>query len=221
MEGSVKPEHSRNLRTDFSDRHLEKFRHSGMTANSQAEPIHQPPAPDEHNLVAYLDGELDDAAAMQVEQQLATQPEVRHEVERLARTWDFLDLLPSHKASAAFTEQTLTQVRAKVASSGSPDEPGDVATQVETVARPEQQRQRREFWQRCGLRACGFIGLLLAASAGFKTTYDRSNSETDALLRDYPLINRLDEYRAAGDAKFLKALHESETFHDNTDRKFD
>ena len=43
----------------------------------------------------------------------------------------------------------------------------------------------------------------------------------DALLRDYPLINRLDEYREVGDAKFLKALHDSETFHGNTDRKFD
>ena len=192
-----------------------------MTAESPDPPIDQPPAPDEHNLVAYLDGELDDDAAMQVEQQLATQPEVRQNVDRLARTWDLLDLLPSHKASAAFTEKTLTQIQAKVVSGASPDDGGDVATIAETAVVPERQRLRREFWQRCGLRACGFFGLLLAASAGFKTTYDRGNSETDALLRDYPLIQRLDEYREAGDARFLKALHDSEIIHGHTDRKTD
>ena len=194
-----------------------------MTAESQDSTIDQPPARDEHNLVAYLDGELDDAAAMQVEQQLATLPEVRHEVDRLVRTWDLLDLLPSHKASADFSEKTLTQIQAKVASGSgnSQDDGGDAITTVGSRVMPERQRQRREFWQRWGLRACGFFGLLLAASAGFKTTYDRSNSQTDALLRDYPLIQRLDEYREAGDAKFLKALHDSEILHGNSDRKTD
>ncbi len=192
-----------------------------MTTESHDPPLDQLPASDEHDLVAYLDGELDDAAAMQVEQQLATQPEVRQNVDRLARTWDLLDLLPSQKASAAFTQKTLTQIQSKVASNGGPEDGGDAVTIVESVAIPERQRQRREFWQRWGLRACGFFGLLLAASAGFKTTYDRGNSETDALLRDYPFINRLDEYREAGDARFLKALHDSEILHGNDNHKTD
>jgi anti-sigma factor RsiW len=40
------------------------------------------------NLVAYLDGELDEVATLEVERTLSESAEIRLEVEELSRTWD-------------------------------------------------------------------------------------------------------------------------------------
>ena len=51
------------------------------------------------DLVAYLDGELDEQASQDIEQTLAQSPAARREVEALARTWKLLRVLPEVKAS--------------------------------------------------------------------------------------------------------------------------
>ena len=42
-------------------------------------------------LVAYLDGELDEAATQQVEAKIATDPELRAELDAMKQTWGMLD----------------------------------------------------------------------------------------------------------------------------------
>src|SRR5919109_2292772 len=63
------------------------------------------------NLVAYLDGELDDQETAEIESVLAASAVARNYVELLARTYDLLDELPRVKAPREFTERTLTTVR--------------------------------------------------------------------------------------------------------------
>src|SRR6188474_2016437 len=60
------------------------------------------------DLVAYLDGELPDTKAQQIDQVLARSEVARHEVEALARTWEMLDVLPTPKAPPEFTKRTMT-----------------------------------------------------------------------------------------------------------------
>ncbi len=64
------------------------------------------------NLVAYLDGELDDSATQNIEQVLAESVVARHDVDMLSRTWDLMNVLPGVKASEEFTRKTLSSIRA-------------------------------------------------------------------------------------------------------------
>jgi anti-sigma factor RsiW len=67
---------------------------------------------DREDLIAYLDGELDDEAARAVEVRLNLDADARAEAETLRRTWDLLDYLPRPEPSPAFTNQTLERISA-------------------------------------------------------------------------------------------------------------
>ena len=64
------------------------------------------------NLVAYLDGELDEKSASTLEAQLSRDPQVRAEADVLRRTWDLLDYLPRPAPSPTFTSRTLDRISA-------------------------------------------------------------------------------------------------------------
>jgi anti-sigma factor RsiW len=63
---------------------------------------------DRSNLVAYLDGELNDAQARAMATKLTQSVTARREADALRKTWELLDLLPRPKASEDFTARTLT-----------------------------------------------------------------------------------------------------------------
>ena len=98
---------------------------------------------DRASLVAYLDGELDDEAARQVEARISTDPAVRAEIESLKRTWDLLDYLPKAEPSPNFTHRTVSRI-----------------TAAHVALRTSQQRRRR--W----LLGTAWAAALLVALAG-------------------------------------------------------
>ncbi len=61
-------------------------------------------------LVAYLDGELDDAATQAVEAKVATNPDARAELDALKQTWGMLDYLPKASPSPNFTNRTMERL---------------------------------------------------------------------------------------------------------------
>src|SRR5262245_3790048 len=72
------------------------------------------PAPDpvEVELIAYLDGELDAAAARKVEAKLAADAELRKRAAALKKTFDLLDYLPRPEPSPTFATRTLDKLPA-------------------------------------------------------------------------------------------------------------
>ncbi|MBN9121266.1 MAG: hypothetical protein J0I06_19295 [Planctomycetes bacterium] len=80
------------------------------------------PAPDafEAELVAYLDGELDPAAARRVEARLAKDPAARARAAELKRSFDLLDYLPRPEPSPTFTTRTLDKLPAVKPSAARP-----------------------------------------------------------------------------------------------------
>src|SRR5258708_29854858 len=62
------------------------------------------------DLVAYLDGEMDENGARAMEARINSDPAIRAEAEALKRTWDLLDYLPSQDPSPSFTHRTLERV---------------------------------------------------------------------------------------------------------------
>lgn len=164
------------------------------------------------NLVAYLDGELNDDDASRVEETLTEQPPIRQEVEKLTRVWELLDLLPEPKASAKFTERTLSAIQTQQAQTD-----GD-----EADTRPIATQQRLHWKSRLrkfAMRFAGFLGLVAVASAGFNGAFRRDTESMDQLLNDLPVIERLDQYQEAGSLEYLQTLKDSRLLNDdsNTD----
>lgn len=61
-------------------------------------------------LVAYLDGELDEAATQAIEAKIATNPEARAELDALKQAWGMLDFLPKASPSPNFTNRTMERL---------------------------------------------------------------------------------------------------------------
>jgi anti-sigma factor RsiW len=140
------------------------------------------------DLVAYLDGELDEEGSGEIERTLAQSPVARHEVEMLTRTFELLDVLPGARATEEFTNRTLETVRM-------------------TDASPSLS-ERRWFQQaRRGLAIVGFFAALAAfAIVGFLATNAWVPDESELLVEDLPVIENLDVYREVGDVRFLREL---------------
>lgn len=147
------------------------------------------------NLTAYLDGELDEAATQEIEQVLAVSDVARHEVDMLARSWDMLNVLPTHKASEEFTRKTMTNLRAA-------EQPGSGAI-GDMIYRNARRGAVLTLWVGI-LAACGY--------ASFMTTNRWVPNEAEQLLQVYPIAEDLDKYMHVGSIEFLKELHVKHTF---------
>lgn len=157
-------------------------------------------APDQRTeLVAYLDGELDEAATQKMERLLADSPDARYEVDMLSRTFSLLDTLPRPNASAEFSAKTLTNIRA-----------------AKTPLRWSEQAWYRHA-RRGAVLACWVVGLTLAGMTSYYAA-NRLHPEEDAqLIRDLPVIENLDAYSDVSGIEDVKALEKHGDFNEEND----
>lgn len=146
------------------------------------------------DLVAYLDGELDENNVQAVEKTLANNNVVRHDLEQLSRTYDLLDFLPKASVSQEFTAKTMTMVS----------------------LRTSQVWPNENAWK-IGLRRAFlllvWVGALSASAyAGFHFTTRLVKTEADILVEDLPTIERLDQLQEVENMKFLEKLEQSHLF---------
>jgi anti-sigma factor RsiW len=143
-------------------------------------------------LVAYLDGELDSQQTVEVERQLAANPQLRRRLHELQMTWDVLDCLPQTITADQFTKSTIEMVAAEATR--------DLRRQVQS---------RSMTWlKRGGLAAVA----LVAAWGGFQTVRQYQTAEMRELARDLRVIENLDIYRSVRDLEFLKRLEKAGLF---------
>ncbi len=142
---------------------------------------------DEEELVAYLDGELDAEACQRVEQRLADDPQSRLELQRLQRTWDYLDRLPETSVDENFTRSTIEMVT--VAASQ------EVAAAERAL--PVERRMRRLV-----LTAL----LLVAGLLGFAATAALWPDPNRQLIAELPLLENLELYVGVEDVQFVRDL---------------
>ena len=76
------------------------------------------PDPEDADLIAYLDGELDSPGAADVEDRLALDSAARARAEAYKKSYDLLDYLPRREPSPDFTTRTLTKLQPLPSPSG-------------------------------------------------------------------------------------------------------
>ncbi|HZT78794.1 MAG TPA: hypothetical protein VFA26_01120 [Gemmataceae bacterium] len=148
------------------------------------------------DLTAYLDGELDEQSARELEAKLGRDPNTRAEAEALKRTWDLLDYLPQPEPSPSFTQRTLSRI-----STLRP------AAKTGPVA-------RRRLWP---MALAWAAGILLAAAGGYagSTFLSGRDRDDEELVRDLRVIENKRLYEQADDLNFLRQLDHPDLFGDD------
>jgi hypothetical protein len=136
------------------------------------------------DLVAYLDGELDPAAARELEDRLALDPALRAKADALRRSFALLDALPRPDPPADFTARTVTLARKPIPVPG---------------------------WR---LRRPAVVAavVLLAGSLGAVARVVSRPGPAAVGLDDLPVIENLPLYLGADDLAFVRRLDDPTLF---------
>jgi anti-sigma factor RsiW len=152
-------------------------------------------------LIAYLDGELDEEEARAVEARINRDPRVRAEVEALRRSWGLLDYLPKPEPSPQFTQRTVT--RASV-----------LAPSLLDRARRWRRLVFGVSWA-AALVVAGVVGYASVPAPREKPAEAKAEDQEQQLVRDLRVIDQLPALQNAGDINFLYELDRPELFGDD------
>ncbi|CAN5909955.1 hypothetical protein BH23PLA1_BH23PLA1_33330 [soil metagenome] len=143
------------------------------------------------NLVAYLDGELDELQAQSIAAKLTRSVSARHEVEMLVATWDLLETLPRPEPSAEFKTRTVSMA----------------------IASPAMEERWLEAARGSAQRLSRFLIAAVSALVMIGVGYGASRwllpDLTARLARDLSIAENLEPYRAVGDLEFVRMLDNS------------
>ena len=147
----------------------------------------------DEQLVAYLDGELDDESSRRVEALLVSDAKLRRQLGEMERTWDALDQLGRFEVDERFTQTTLEMVA--------------LAAEEEVQQQKEEApRQSRRRW------ILGAAGLATAGVAGFLAVAIFWPDPNRRLLEEKPVLEHLEQYRQIDDIDFLRRLYRENLF---------
>ncbi len=147
----------------------------------------------DQEIVAYLDGELDPAAAARVEKRMAEDPRYNARLNQMEKAWDLLDTLGRTEADDSFTHSTVAMVALKAED--------DVHAGAKATG-----RKRSLAWLGLGTAAA------IAAVGAYLVVDQRLNRDNRELVRDLPVIERVDEYRNIESVDFLVELQKEGLF---------
>ncbi len=152
---------------------------------------------DREELVAYLDGELDEEQAHSVEARISLDPTLRAEAETLKRAWDMLDYLPKPEPSASFTNRTLDRISIR---------------ETANALRPARKVPR---WVLAAGWAAALVLSVLGGYLGAVRTIAPRPGDRE-LVRELRLIENLRYYEAADSLEFLRELDQRDLFGDDS-----
>jgi anti-sigma factor RsiW len=143
---------------------------------------------DRENLVAYIDGELNEAEARAISTKLTHSVTARREIELLEITWKLLDNLPMPRATGEFTARTLSEAEG----------PGGSGKGRDGIVR------------RLAVQVLATVLVVIGTTATFLGGYAATTRlwphPTERLADDLSIAEHLDEYVEAGSFEFLEQL---------------
>ena len=158
-------------------------------------------------LVAYLDGELDDSATQAVEAKIATNPEARAELDALKQAWGLLDFLPKASPSPNFTNRTMERLSLEKVGGGSGSKTAPVI--------------KRSPWPARILWTAATVLALVAGHQASKHYWGTPPTPEPIPDVDLPLVRHLRiaekwrYYENTDDLDFVERLHNPDLFGDD------
>ena len=146
-------------------------------------------------LVAYLDGELDDEQSAVIEKQLRKDPKLRKMIEDLDRTWGLLDAIEPVMAGEEFSRRTL-KTAAATGSVSLHRGLGAFGSILSSII----SRQALVWF------GIGVIGTLGGLGIGVIGGTSEESSHAEQLLRQIDLLQRYPEYSVVPDVDSLRQL---------------
>jgi anti-sigma factor RsiW len=147
----------------------------------------------EEELVAYLDGELEPTEQARVERRLADDAAYRHRLSQLQKAWDLLDTLQRVEPDAEFARSTVEMV----------------AIQQEKEVEQSLHAAKARTWLAW---LAGGAGVVAASVVGFFIVQYQLQAPERALIRDMPVIQRVDQYNHVESVDFLEKLRKEGLF---------
>ena len=168
-------------------------------------------AQDRENLVAYLDGELDDKTARALEAKLSRDTQARAELEALKRTYNLLDFLPRGEASTQFTSKTLDRLATVP--------PATVAVDPEQGSSETRVGLAPARWPYLAGWSCAILFAVFFSYFATRSYWLRKRPmlPTDpdaALVQDLRLFENKRLYDQVDEINFLRSLDVSNLFND-------
>ena len=143
----------------------------------------------DEKLTAYLDGELDTDAAREMEDLIAENSDVRRRVQELDRAWDMLESLQPVGVDEEFTRTTVELVQ----------------LENDGASPPRRSGRFRSILAYLSIAAVCFV-------AGFGAISWITTLRDNRLLRDLPVVERLDAYLQVESIDFLRELRDERLF---------
>lgn len=147
----------------------------------------------DEEIVSYLDGELDSETEARIVRKLSEDPAYRARLSQLQHAWDLLDNLRGTEADDEFAASTVAMVAVH-------------------ADQESKSRQVRVVRQRSLTGVALAAVAVLSMAAGYYVLHRRVTRDDRNLVRDLPVIERVDEYRNIDDLSFLKALERENLF---------
>src|ERR1017187_7636495 len=151
-------------------------------------------------LVAYLDGELDDAGTQAVEAKIATNPAARAELDAMKQTWGMLDFLPKASPSPNFTNRTMERLSLE-----------KVGPKKTMPMRGKHPWLTRLVWAAAVLIALGG-GYLISANVFRGPTPEPIPDADLPLVRHLRIAEKWRYYESVDDLEFVKKLTSPDLF---------
>lgn len=144
-------------------------------------------------LIAYLDGEVDSDTRRELEARLALEPGLRKRLQVLEESWQALDLLEVVQVDKDLVRTTMELLV--------------VTTEKELEEHlGENSPEKKSQWLQT------LVGMVIAATFVYAVLSLVLPNPNRQLMKDLPIIERLDEYQVAPDVEFLRKLDESGIF---------
>lgn len=190
-----------------------------MTDEPEADPV-------DAELIAYLDGELEPAAARELEDRLDADPNLRARAEGLKRSYDLLDFLPKPEPSPTFATRTMdklpvsgTRPAVSTAETAATPAPAGFSSLSFTGMQPAAGGPSWA-WAACLALAValalgiGYLGTAALRAYVFPPTEPKEPGNDSIPVADVRLIERLPLYAAVDDLEYLNQLGTPEFFGD-------
>jgi anti-sigma factor RsiW len=165
-------------------------------------------------LVAYLDGELDERAAQEFERRISQDAQLRAHADRLKKTWELLDHLPQPEPSPNFTSRTLDKVAVlRPTGSASVAQPLSKTTNAKVKPLARAWPKLATF---AAVAAALFVGAFVLSGPLLRQASRPEDPKAidEQMAQDLRVLDNLALYQYADDLTFLFGLDQPDQFGD-------